>query len=96
MGHLHPLSKYVLDSWHCSVLHREAYTAAMPSKLIWIETQSFQGFGCSECNWVFKSSGELVGESLEKMKEKYEAQRDKEFAAHVCDKHPRASVPKTE
>jgi hypothetical protein len=66
----------------------------MPRQRVWIENQNFQGFGCSECNWVFKPSGPLVGESLNEMKQKYEAQRDKEFAAHVCAKHPRAS-PKT-
>lgn len=65
-------------------------------KLVWIETQNRQGFGCSECNWVFNPSGGLAGESLDEMKRKYEAQRDKEFAAHVCAKHPRAKSPKSE
>jgi len=45
---------------------------------------------------MFKPSGALVLESLDEMKQKYEAQRDKEFAAHVCVKHPRAARPKTE
>jgi hypothetical protein len=65
-------------------------------KLIWIEKQNCHGFGCSECNWMFITSGALVGESLDEMKRKYEAQRDKEFAAHVCAKHPRATSPKSE
>jgi len=26
----------------------------MPRKLVWIENQNLQGFGCSECTWVFK------------------------------------------
>src|SRR4029077_9723585 len=73
-----------------------AYTPAMPRKLVWIDKQNLQGFGCSECNWMFKPSGAIVLESLEEMKQKYEAQRDKEFAAHVCVKHPRAARPKTE
>jgi hypothetical protein len=73
-----------------------AYTAAMPRKLVWIENKNLQGFGCSECNWVFKTPGELAGESLDEVKRKYEAQRDKEFAAHVCVKHPRAARPRTE
>jgi len=30
------------------------------------------------------------------MKEKYEAQRDKEFAAHVCAKRPRPMSPQPE
>jgi hypothetical protein len=50
----------------------------------------------SECNWVFKSAGEFARESLDEMKQKYEAQRDNEFAAHVCVKHPRIIRPKTE
>jgi hypothetical protein len=74
----------------------KAYTEAMPRKLVWIENQSFQGFGCSECNWVFETFSAFVGESLEEMKQKYAAQRDNEFAAHVCVKHPRATRPKTE
>ena len=32
---------------------------------------------------MFKSAGEFVRESLDEMKQKYEAQRDNEFAAHV-------------
>jgi hypothetical protein len=64
----------------------EAYTATMPRKLVWIENRSFQGYGCSECNWKFKPANALVGGSLDEMKQRYEAQRDKEFAAHVCVK----------
>jgi hypothetical protein len=73
-----------------------AYTAAMPRKLVWIEKQNFQGFGCSDCNWVFTPSGAPRHESLDAMKQNYEAQRDKEFAAHVCVKHRRTTSPKTE
>jgi hypothetical protein len=76
--------------------HGYAYNAAMPRELAWIQNQNFQGFACSECNWVFNPSGALVAESLGEMKRKYEAERDKEFAAHVCAKHPRAASPKTE
>jgi hypothetical protein len=70
----------------------QAYTAAMPRKLVWIETQNFEGFGCSECNWVFKPSSAIVTKSLDEMKQEYGTQRDKEFAAHVCAKHL-ASTP---
>jgi hypothetical protein len=65
-------------------------------KLVWIENQKLQGFGCSECDWVFNPSGALAGQSLDEMKRKYEAQRDKEFAAHVCAQHRRAKNPKSE
>lgn len=72
-----------------------AYTATMPRKLEWIENRNFQGYGCSQCNWKFKSANTLVGGSLDEMKQRYEIQRDKEFAAHVCVKLPKASRPKT-
>jgi hypothetical protein len=55
--------------------------------LMWIEEPRFQGFGCSECAWVFTPSGTPVGNSLHEMKENYERRRDKEFAAHVCAEH---------
>ena len=45
---------------------------------------------------MFKPSSALLDESLDRMKQKYEAQRDKEFAAHVCVKNPGAARPKTE
>jgi hypothetical protein len=67
----------------------------MPRRLEWIESQTFHGFGCSKCNWKFSPSGPLTGDSLDEMKEKYEAQRDKEFAVHVCVKHPIARGQKT-
>jgi len=57
--------------------------------LIGIESSDFQGSGCSECAWVFSSSGPPDGDSLEEMMEKYERRRDKEFAAPVCAEHPR-------
>jgi hypothetical protein len=65
----------------------------MPRKLDWIKSQDFLGFGCSECNWKFKPSDTVAGVSLDEMKMKYESQRDKEFAAHLCAKHPRSKMP---
>ncbi|MGC2764086.1 MAG: hypothetical protein WB607_01155 [Candidatus Acidiferrum sp.] len=65
----------------------------MARKLVWLKNQNFHGFGCSECQWIFKSSGALIGNSLDEMKQKYEADRDKEFAAHVCGKFPKANNP---
>lgn len=56
----------------------------MARELMWIETRNFQGFGCSWCNWRFKAPGAPAGDSLDEMKVKYEAERDKEFAAHTC------------
>jgi len=39
---------------------------------MWIEEPRFQGFGCSECAWVFTPSGAPVGNSFHEMKENYE------------------------
>jgi hypothetical protein len=59
-------------------------------KLTWIEEKHFWGWGCSECAWLFRPLGPLVGQSIGDMKVHYEQQRDQEFASHVCAKHPRA------
>jgi hypothetical protein len=61
----------------------------MRRKLVWIEEHGFWGWGCSECAWVFNSSG-TSGKSLEEIKQNYERQRNKDFAAHVCAVYPRA------
>jgi hypothetical protein len=65
----------------------------MARKLVWFKNQNVHGFGCSECQWMFKSSGALIGNSLDEMKQKYEADRDKASAAHVCGKFPKANNP---
>jgi hypothetical protein len=74
----------------------QSSNAAMPRKLVWIESQNFRGFGCTECQWVFKPAGALVGTSLDQMKQTYEAECNKEFAPHACAKFPRAISPKQE
>jgi hypothetical protein len=56
----------------------------MPRGLKWIKSQNLQGFGCSARNWKFNASGVPMRASLDEMKRKYQARRDKEFAAHVC------------
>jgi hypothetical protein len=66
----------------------------MQRKLVWIEEQGFQGWGCSECAWVFNISGPPVGKSLDEMKDNYEHQRDKDFASHDCAQHPIAKKSK--
>ncbi len=65
----------------------------MPRNLVWIKSQNFEGFGCSECRWEFNSTGTLIGESFDQMKQTYEAERDKEFAAYACATFPRAINP---
>jgi hypothetical protein len=65
----------------CFVAHLKD---SIPRKLEWIANPNFQGYGFAECNWKFNPSGPLAGHSLDEMKRKYEAQRDKEFASHAC------------
>jgi hypothetical protein len=64
---------------------------AIRRKLVWVESQNFQGWACSVCAWVFDPLGPLVGESIDEMKMHYERQRDKEFTSHVCAEHARAT-----
>ncbi len=59
-------------------------------KLVWIEEPHFWGWACSECAWLFRPLGPLVGQSTDDMKVNYEPQRDEEFASHACAEHPRA------
>lgn len=58
----------------------------MARRLTWVERQDFQGYSCSECDWVFEPTSGVFGfgRSLDEMKQAYEAERDKAFAAHVC------------
>jgi hypothetical protein len=65
--------------------------AAIRRKLVWVERQDFQGWACSECAWAFNPSGPLVGKSIDEIKMRYEQQRDKEFASHLCAEHPRVT-----
>jgi hypothetical protein len=66
----------------------------MGRDLVWVKTQNFLGWGCSECAWVFKPSDAPLGNSIEEMKENYGRQRDKEFASHNCATHPGTKSPK--
>ena len=59
-------------------------------KLVWIEHDRFRGWGCSECAWVFNSSGAPTGKSLDDAKRNFVSRRDTEFTLHVCADHPRA------
>ena len=56
-------------------------------EMVWVESQNFQGWACSECAWVFKPSGPPAGRSLDDMKQNFEQQRNKEFTSHVCAQH---------
>ena len=77
-----------------SHLARRARVAMLRAQ-IWIEGPLFQGWGCSECAWVFSPWGPPTGNSLEEMRENYERLREKEFAIHVCVERARAKSAKT-
>jgi hypothetical protein len=55
-----------------------------PRRLVWIEAQSFSGWGCSECIWVFNSSRWPPGKSVAEMKDNLQGQLYEGFASHVC------------
>ena len=63
-------------------------------KLVRVEGRSFEGWGCSECAWVFNPSGPPVGKSLDEMTRNFQMQLAEEFASHACAKHRRAKVAK--
>jgi hypothetical protein len=53
-------------------------------KLVRVEGRSFEGWGCSECAWLFNPSGPPVGKSLDEMKQNFQMQLSEEFASHDC------------
>jgi hypothetical protein len=65
----------------------------MSRNLVWLELQRFRGWGCSECAWVFNSSGPPTGKSLAEAVRNFELQRDKEFRLHVCAGSPKSEKP---
>jgi rubredoxin len=68
-------------------MFRESQPSAR--KLLWVKGQSFQGWGCSECSWLFNPSGPPVGQSLDAITRNYQAQLSDEFASHDCARHIR-------
>jgi rubredoxin len=58
----------------------------MARELVWVEKERFEGWACSACDWEFRASGPLVGDTIE-MKRNFERERDEAFKAHVCARH---------
>jgi hypothetical protein len=58
-------------------------------KLVRIERQSFMGWGCSECSWVFHPSDPPIGKSLDEMKRNFQMLLSREFESHDCPEYPR-------
>jgi hypothetical protein len=91
------LSRFVWRTIHpsaCegSMLHEGEESSSR--KLVRVEGRSFEGWGCSECAWVFNPSGPPVGKSLDEMTRNFQMQLAKEFASHACTEHRRAKVAK--
>ncbi len=68
----------------------------MSRKLIWIEQKRFEGWGCSECAWVFNPLQDLPAGTLESLMRQFELQRDQEFALHTCAGHPKPTRTRPE
>ncbi len=60
----------------------------------WIEEQTFEGWGCSKCIWVFHPFGLPIGESLDQMKRNFQIQLADAFASHDCVERARAKAAK--
>jgi len=60
-------------------------------EMVWVQRERFLGWACSECAWEFNPSRIPFGNTLAEIKQRYERQRDKEFASHLCAEHARFS-----
>jgi hypothetical protein len=58
-------------------------------KLVPFKSVNIETWACSECAWMFKSSGPLRGNTIDEMKQNFARQRGEEFAAHICANHPK-------
>lgn len=92
-----PLFRHFTASKYCSILDMLGLILPpMQRKLVWVKSENFEGFGCSNCNWIFKPPRRRVGGgSIAEMKRKYKVRCDTKFAAHVCAEHRTAINPKT-
>jgi hypothetical protein len=63
----------------------------MAREMVWVKR--IEGWGCSDCAWVFVPSGPPVGKSMDEMMGNFVARREKEFVSHDCTKHPRTQIP---
>ena len=66
---------------------------AVQPEMVWVERGSFVGWACSQCAWEFTPSKIPTGNTIAEIKQNYERERDKEFASHVCAKHPMVQKP---
>lgn len=65
----------------------------MRRELEWVKISDFQGWACSQCGWLFDPSDAIDGNTIEEMKQNYERERDRAFASHFCQEHPKLKKP---
>jgi hypothetical protein len=58
-------------------------------QMIWVKSEHWLGWACSECDWAFDDHDPPEGDTIDEMARNYERKRDQAFAAHVCSQHPR-------
>jgi rubredoxin len=60
------------------------------SKLLWIENDTFAGWRCADCAWVFQPSTRITGATFEELKENFRSQLSNDFDSHVCVRRQKA------
>ena len=60
----------------------------MSRVMVWVKRN--HSWGCSDCPWIFASSGPPHGDTIAEMAENFVKRRDREFKSHVCMKRLRS------
>jgi len=55
-------------------------------RMLWVKKLGLSCWGCSDCSWLFNPTSIPSGQSFDGIVRKFELQRDKAFAGHVCAK----------
>jgi hypothetical protein len=63
------------------VLHKSQGSSSR--KLVWVEEQNGEAPGCSQCAWVFCSSSDSTGETMDEMRRNFHAQRQHQLDANL-------------
>ena len=58
-------------------------------QMVWIKNARVQGWGCSQCNWIYNPLGPPLGHGMDEMMKNYERERDLEYLLHSCSTHPK-------
>jgi len=58
-------------------------------QMVWIKNAHVQGWGCSQCYWIFHPLGPPLGHGMDEMMKNYEHERDLEYLLHSCSANPK-------